>query len=92
MTNMVWSAEIPAICRETCESRWEESINTQVPDTDYFSVDCEDASPCNHDIEASDMSLQRGEGTKRFIGLLNVCARTETELYSENFSYDCPKN
>jgi hypothetical protein len=87
-----WSANIPTTCRETCESLWDTAIQTQNPELDTFTLDCEVDTECVHDIEPSDTSLQRGEGSKRFVGLLNVCSWNQTELFSESFSFNCPNN
>jgi hypothetical protein len=82
----------PEVCRAQCEPLWDKALTDKPDKTDIFTEDCYESSPCNHGIEADDYSLQRGGGSKRGYAVLNVCSNTRTELFADEYSFDCPNN
>jgi hypothetical protein len=86
------SKAIPEVCRTQCGDLWDKLPQSQAPtETDVISQNCDDQSPCLHDIEAPDWSLQKAtESPRRLVGVLNVCMETGSELYAEMYDFDCP--
>jgi hypothetical protein len=88
----VWSEKIPEECRSQCdELRMRANIDV-VPDIDPFTSACDEESDteCTHDVVYKDESLENVGHRKRAVTILNMCAETTTELYSETYTFDCP--
>lgn len=81
---MVWDRDIPDICREVCEARWENAEATQNPSIDLIDKDC------THDLEYEDATLQRGRGPERIRTVLSVCVETEDDVLNESYVFKCP--
>jgi hypothetical protein len=98
LTSLKWRSNteeqggIPVVCRTQCEPLWEDAIIHDKPKYDYFTNDCSSGDECGHDIEVDDMSLDPAQdgSARRYVGLLNVCAHNNVELFAKSFSFECP--
>lgn len=77
---------IPEVCRRQCEATWEEATKGPETDVDILNPDCK------HAVEYGDMSLQRGSGGQRYVGLLYTCVVDEEEAFSQSYKFECPNN
>ncbi len=68
----------------------------QKPHIDEFLVDCNyDGVPCNHVIEFGGEALQRPQDSLdalRHYAITNFCSDTGSEMYAEEYTFDCPNN
>jgi hypothetical protein len=95
-----WDGEIPEICRANCEETWDAAVATQPVDIDEFTRKCDAElgdeeeeldgnEECRHDVENGGVSIQLINKQKRAVIILNVCAATGTELFSESYDFIC---
>jgi hypothetical protein len=80
-------SRIPDICTRLCGEIFEETLNgSQVSKIDMFDPDC------GHNVEHGGMSLQRGNGSDRYIGILSMCVKTGGDVFSDTYTFQCPND
>lgn len=92
---LYWDGQIPDVCYENCEEKWDGISHTQKPHIDTFSVGCEEQKDqCNHDIDCGGQALQRfsDNDSTRGYALNYQCSWTGEELFSEEYTFKCENN
>lgn len=82
-------SEIPEYCLENCESIWRKAAESPAH-LDIFDERC--LEQCDL-IECGDEALQRaGAGAERLFSILNICGVHGTEMFAEEYKFECTEN
>lgn len=96
-TGLYWEnrGDIPEYCETNCGQLMEEAIKG-VPHREYdLFVEAVGESGCVHDehtLETEDISLQRGNGPERIVGVTDDCMGCGTEYGAQSYVFVCPKD
>ncbi len=85
--------EIPEICQRRCGALIDRAIRTSVKDGDYDIFPDATHGGCDHSIhslETEDVSLQRGDGAERVVGVTDNCTGCGQEYGAQSFKFTCP--
>lgn len=90
--NPAWSAKIPETCKQQCGELRENASRDGLPYVDTFTRTCDEESNahCEHDVAYDDETLENVGHRKRAVTVLNICAQTKVELFSESYEFVCP--
>lgn len=87
--------EIPEFCQKNCNEFIDTVGEIGGPvieqDYDYFPDDGsgEHCRHEDHDLETEDVSLQRGQGTTRILGVTDQCSNCGMEYGAQSYKFNC---
>jgi len=84
---------IPEMCVERCGDLIDRAISGSAEDGDYDIFPDATDGECNHSIhglETEDVSLQRGNGAERIVGVTDNCMGCGEEYGAQSYKFTCP--
>ena len=94
---LYWENEgqIPDFCLTNCGSLMDNAIDNFIVDGGYDMFADPDDSNCQHEahtLETEDVSLQRGSGPRRIVGVTDNCVGCGEEYGAQSFYFECPND